>query len=245
MKRMLKQCVSAIVLSTSALAANAIIIDNGNSLTDTDTGLEWLDVTQTVGMSYAFVSGQFGSGQAFDGWRYATGDEFNNLLTGWTNVANNGYGWTDTTGTTPSVDGLVSLLGSTLDSQYVRDHGVTYDENYGRAEGDAMDEVRGILGDQVNAGRYVGYILDREEHDDFAQYSALDGFSTHYESLAHDFHGAWNLGSFLVRSTGNGNGGSGNNGGNGNTATVSEPAPLALLGLGLFGLGLVRKRASK
>ena len=41
------------VLSVSAIgAAQATIVDNGDTTIDTASGLEWLDVTKTVNMSY-------------------------------------------------------------------------------------------------------------------------------------------------------------------------------------------------
>ena len=56
--------------------ANAAIIDNGSYTTDTESGLDWLDVTLSINRSYSDVSSQFGSGGDFEGWRYATGIEF-------------------------------------------------------------------------------------------------------------------------------------------------------------------------
>ena len=47
-----------------------------DSLTrDTVTGLDWLNITHTTGRSYVDVSGRFGVGQEFDGYRYATIDQ--------------------------------------------------------------------------------------------------------------------------------------------------------------------------
>ena len=39
---------------------------------DTDTGLEWLDLTATTARSYSDISSKLGAGQEFDGWLYAT-----------------------------------------------------------------------------------------------------------------------------------------------------------------------------
>jgi hypothetical protein len=60
---------TALILSTSA---NAAIIDNGTYTTDTSTGLDWLDLTATAGMSYNQVSAELGAGGIFEGWTYAT-----------------------------------------------------------------------------------------------------------------------------------------------------------------------------
>lgn len=42
---------------------------------DTTTGLEWLKLTETAGLSYAQVSTQFGAGGSFAGLRFATNTE--------------------------------------------------------------------------------------------------------------------------------------------------------------------------
>jgi hypothetical protein len=73
---------------TTALAAfllsvpsQAALIDLGNVTRDTNSGLDWLDATATAGMSYNDVSLQFGSGGAFEGYRYATLPELEGFLT--------------------------------------------------------------------------------------------------------------------------------------------------------------------
>lgn len=82
--KMKKLSLLAAALVTAAVpftGARAAIIDNSSYLTDTATGLDWLDVTTSVNLSYNYVSSQFGAGQQFDGWRYATRTEFNAFLT--------------------------------------------------------------------------------------------------------------------------------------------------------------------
>lgn len=46
--------------------------DGFNITRDTSTGLDWLDVDVSVGISFTDVSAQFGAGQLFEGFRYAT-----------------------------------------------------------------------------------------------------------------------------------------------------------------------------
>ena len=58
----------------SARYGNADVIDNGASIIDTVTGLEWLDLTSTVNLSFNSVSAQLGPGGAFAGYQYATVD---------------------------------------------------------------------------------------------------------------------------------------------------------------------------
>ena len=50
---------------------------NGDNLIsrDTITQLEWLDLTETNGLTFDYVSNQLGVGGEFEGWRYATSTE--------------------------------------------------------------------------------------------------------------------------------------------------------------------------
>ena len=73
--------VMAVWLAISA-SAHATLIDNGSYTSDTLTGLDWLDIDETFNYSYEEVSTSFGTGQAFEGWRYATADETRALLDG-------------------------------------------------------------------------------------------------------------------------------------------------------------------
>jgi hypothetical protein len=67
-------------LFVSAFSANAAIIDLGNITRDTATGLEWLDVTETYGVSYGDVQTQLGAAGSLYGWRYATEAELGALV---------------------------------------------------------------------------------------------------------------------------------------------------------------------
>jgi hypothetical protein len=76
-----------ITLTLAASPATAVLISQSDiafgadSVTlDTGTGLKWLDVTISVNRSFNDVSGQFGTGGDFQGWRYATGAEVLNLI---------------------------------------------------------------------------------------------------------------------------------------------------------------------
>jgi len=51
--------------------ASAALIDNGDYTTDTNSGLDWLDLTLTTSLSYDYVSSQLSAGGQFDGWAYA------------------------------------------------------------------------------------------------------------------------------------------------------------------------------
>ena len=55
---------------------------------DTDTLLQWLDLTESTNLSFNFVSIQFGPGGQFEGWEYAVIDDVFTLSinAGFTNV---------------------------------------------------------------------------------------------------------------------------------------------------------------
>lgn len=70
---------TALVLSTNVNAAiiSTDWLTSGDNLItqDTDSGLEWLDLTATLGRSYNDISSKFSTGNEFSGWRYATSNE--------------------------------------------------------------------------------------------------------------------------------------------------------------------------
>lgn len=73
---------------TAPLDAELISFDDpvfgDNSITlDTDTGLEWLDLTKSTNRSFNDVSNELGVGGNFAGFRYATIDEINTF---WANA---------------------------------------------------------------------------------------------------------------------------------------------------------------
>ena len=61
--------------------ATASLINAGTYMSDTSTGLDWLDLTASLDMSYDYVSSQLGPGGAFAGWQYATVAQVETLWT--------------------------------------------------------------------------------------------------------------------------------------------------------------------
>jgi len=64
----------------------ASLVDHGNTTIDTISGLEWLDLTQSLNRSYDDLVGndgtnEFGPSGDFRGWRYATINEVFDLFT--------------------------------------------------------------------------------------------------------------------------------------------------------------------
>lgn len=96
-------------------SVNAAIMDNGTYATDTLTGLDWLDVTASMGRSYDDVASQFGLGGDFEGWRFATSAEFVTLMVNATGLAAteiaNPYGYV--LSNSDLMHNIVSILGNT------------------------------------------------------------------------------------------------------------------------------------
>jgi len=100
--------VFALALSLTAVGADAALVDNGTSMIDTATGLEWLDLTQTQGLTWnqaeasVYVTSQ--------GYARATVGQVITLFT------NAGFLTTDNTndsGNDPAASDLLSFLGCT------------------------------------------------------------------------------------------------------------------------------------
>lgn len=218
-------------IGSLSFASSAAIIDSGSFFTDTDTDLQWLDVTETVNRSYSDISAQFGTGGEYAGWRYATRNEFVSLLESWTGISGAVNSQVFTTGTTPSVDGLVTLFGSTLDTLWIDRFGQTWDSQQGYAEGEGIDYTLGILDDSFmnnQTQRQVAAIWDNEV-------GGLDYYTTNDRQVGLDTT-RYEIGSYLVRSASENQ--------PDDEVSVTEPGHLILLGAGLFGLALTRKKVS-
>lgn len=60
-------------------SAQASLVDFGTYTQDTDSGLEWLDLTETDGLSYKRVKKMIKDSGSLSGWRYASRDEVRDL----------------------------------------------------------------------------------------------------------------------------------------------------------------------
>jgi hypothetical protein len=76
----IKASLIGFVLSVSGLS-NAGLIDMGSITHDDNTGLDWLDLSETYGMSFDEVTTQLGIGGTLEGYRYATLLEIEGFLT--------------------------------------------------------------------------------------------------------------------------------------------------------------------
>ena len=182
--------VLALAFTTPTFAAPTDFTDNVTYTTDTLSGLDWLDVTTSVNQSYDYVSSQFGTGGIYDGWRYATGYDFNTLVGNYTGVEIN---TNSLVSQEPNlIDGLVTLLGSTLDVFSLVNNGFEW-ENYQYTYGMISDVYPDLLDYQ-----YVAIISDNnggcptcDTGEDFSM--------THYGFVGKSDSGALHYGSYLIR----------------------------------------------
>jgi len=212
------------VLAMLSLNAGAAIIDNGSYTTDTSAGLDWLDVTASLGRSFDDVSGQFGPGGDFEGWRFATTDEFSTLLVHATGLATteiaNPYGYV--LSNSDVTHDIVSRLGDTCSSC-----NATYDIRYTYGWLDLPADNH-----QGAGNGEVAIVFDYHTYDALyygTHYSYVYGYAPDYPGDGRHYPTSMvsgTLGSFLVRAT----------------TVVPEPETYALM---LAGLGLVALAARK
>jgi len=123
------------------------IIDNSSYTTDTVSGLEWLDLTTSSDQSMDYVTGQFGVGGEYEGWRHATVEE----VIGFINNAGGDSLNTYDSPQYPSVindsvlDDLVQLLGSNYVLTLMSEQGLTFEEAVAYVDQAGLDSTGGFL----------------------------------------------------------------------------------------------------
>ena len=108
-----RRFVAASMLSAYAVSGSAALMAEDRSVSgdaqltlDTATGFKWLDLTASAGLGD--VSGRFGAGQAFSGFRYATASEVQTLLAD----AGLPFGTLNSTAAVGAAEALFALLGA-------------------------------------------------------------------------------------------------------------------------------------
>ncbi len=208
-----------------ASSVHAAIVNNGNYTTDTITGLDWLDVTASQGRSYDDVAGQFGSSGDFEGWEFATTEQFATLLVNATGLSTteitNPYGYV--LSNSHITHDIVTLLGNTcVDSTCTNPYEIRYTYGWVSLPADGHQGVGN--GEHAIIFDYHDYINGAGTDP-----STLYGYGPDYPGDGR--HSPTNtispnLGSFLVR-----------------TSVVPIPAAAWLFGSGLLGLiGFSRRK---
>lgn len=80
MKKYLLIAALTLGFAAGTMTAQAALVGSSNGLVDTDTGLEWLDVTLNVGLSYNSMINSGLNGYAAQGYRYASVYEVGTLF---------------------------------------------------------------------------------------------------------------------------------------------------------------------
>ncbi len=209
--------IAGLLVTAFSFNAHAAIIDNGTYTTDTESGLDWLDVTLSVNRSYSYMTTQFGAGGEFDGWRFATGDELVSLVDNMGGTGPyEGYSGDHENITTQ----LISLLGDTYAS-YIDATG-----DPGDTEILELDFTIGIIADSFDANsQWRAIIDDFDPSDVLSQGYGADNIDVYGVYWDNSFS-SYAEGSYLVR----------------NTVEVSILSTMYLMGFGLLTLIVARNK---
>jgi hypothetical protein len=184
-------------------------------------GLDWLDLTETRGVSYNTISAQLtDSSSSLYGWRYATGQEFDLLMQdfGFTSSAScsTGMMYCDLyPENAPPLSSAIAMLGDTY-VDYLMDEGISTSLVAG--EGYSW----GLLADAHGPDHQNGAMISNSLNGD----PSLNYVHTYWGHININYLNHLQQGSFLVKD-------------------VSEPSSFALLAIGLFGLLRLRKSIAK
>ncbi|MDH5445709.1 MAG: PEP-CTERM sorting domain-containing protein [Gammaproteobacteria bacterium] len=224
-----------------SFSTHAAYISDGQVITNDTTGLEWLSLSSTRGMTYANAL----SSNAANGWRYASNNEvvslFNDFFSGYvTNTTQGSSVYSNSHSSSSYPCGLggtcySSRTSSTPDSAYTQSQqysdisnwfsffGTTYYNSW--SSGFSQGAI-GLYRDEMGALRELG-----------AGKSSSSSYSSSYSNnyvngpdfaFIHSENDYSIYGTFLVRSN--------------IVTTVPEPGVCALMLFGLVGFGIARRR---
>ena len=181
------------ILSLGVASAYAEPIDNGNYTSS--NGLDWLDLTETRGISYdRIIAATQDPNNSLYGWRLATGEEFDALM--------QDFGFTSSTACssgltfcdyyeedTSPVNTAISMLGDT----YVDALNGSTESSITNGNGYAW----GLLADEYSEGyHHSAMILDSLNGNE-----AQDQVQSHWGHINPDYINNGNAGAFLVKGT--------------------------------------------
>jgi hypothetical protein len=167
----MRSLVTVFLLIFSSFNALAALVDNGSFTTDTGTGLDWLDITESDDMLMAE------SLVAFPDWRYATNSEveglFGKLFTGYYDSNANGYcsSWSSSgchADQYQDTSNFISLMGEHLDNDLYCYTGLYFDED---------NEARGMGGCLFADGTFRSEVYGMEYLGNYRRYVDEDSYS--------------------------------------------------------------------
>lgn len=204
---------------SAATISDANFIDNGTYTSDKVSGLDWLDLSATLGRSFDDVSANMGAGQAFAGWTIASSNQFSQLLDNFGGNSNYYGDWSYAN------NGLFDVFAALLG-----DIGNILSPTFYKQAGDGYAQV--VLDDGADASPYTSHA---RMYDTFYDTTSLlqdnvqiQRGANHTKSFADRY---WSVG--LVRATGSAP--------IVQASAVPEPSTVLLLPLGLIAL-IVRKK---
>lgn len=242
MRTLMKQGAAIIAMAIGAVSANAgtitdyQVIGSNNYVTNTATGQEWLQWTETSGMTVSTALSAFSAG----GWRIATNSDIAGLYNDFF-----GPGWDSNENTTQKLEDLSTpaygdgvdpsfqlgqLFGWTVwaDSVLVND-GVTDPFFLSLYETSAIfgtdEDGDGVI-NTVDATSEYQYRCGSDCIESYAESAAINSDGLDPDAPFED-----DFGVALIREA--------------SVVDMSEPGTLALLGLGLLGLGLARRNSHR
>jgi hypothetical protein len=250
MKKMLLVCG---LLSALSLNANAAIIEtSGNNLfedlggttVDLQTGIEWLDVTSTVGRSFMDVQNDIQTdGGSFDAgvWRYATSNDMETLGMNWFGLDISQTIFTFLSESQQLL--LESFIGTFGDTLVAYIDSINYTDIVFDSEGGGFThgfiDANDLYPDSPSETRSTTMFLHDEYTNvsDGSRYNGPDLLAAQSEVYSADSEFA-DLGSFLIRDYGVLPSVE-------SPVEVSEPSSLGVLVSSIFGMMLLRRRKVK